>query len=78
MFEDRRFRELVEQGWRQRFVACEPRLSELVSLYQDLGYDVRLEPLPEHSDDAACQDECSVCFQENRDGYRVVFTRKSE
>ena len=38
--------ELVGLGWTRRFIACEPRLSESVELYESLGFEVLLEPLP--------------------------------
>jgi len=73
-----RRQELEEQGWERRFAACEPRLSEARELYESLGYEVLLEPLPEDPAEMGCggQDGCTVCFEEGRERYRVIFTRK--
>ena len=59
------------EGWTRRSVACEPRLSEIKELYEDLGFDVRLEPFDEEEEDS----RCSVCLIEDRERYRVVYTR---
>jgi hypothetical protein len=70
--------ELVNLGWTRRFVACEPRLSESVELYESLGHRVHLEPLPDSPDPTTCEDECRICFEEDKDRYRIIFTRKTE
>ena len=36
--------ELQQRGWTRQFVTDEPRLSEAVELYQEIGYEVHLEP----------------------------------
>lgn len=69
-----RERELEAQGWTRRFVACEPRLSEAVQLYRDLGYEVHLEPLPDSGEDG----ECRTCLEVNIDRYRIIYTRPAE
>lgn len=38
--------ELSRDGWEKKFVSCEPRLSEMAELYESLGLEVLLEPLP--------------------------------
>jgi hypothetical protein len=52
-------------------VACEPRLSELVELYEGLGLEVRLEPLREEDRVG----RCSACYEGDLERYRVIFTR---
>ena len=70
--------ELAKEGWQKRFVAEEPRLSEMVEMYQESGYEVHLEPvsaveeLDERSNE--CQ-ECRICFEGAEDRYQVIFTR---
>ena len=70
--------ELAKEGWQKRFVAEEPRLSEMVELYTETGFEVHLEPLStvEDPDEASveCQ-ECRICFEGNKDKYQVIFTR---
>jgi hypothetical protein len=62
---------LVREGWSRQFTASEPRLSEAVAAYEEAGYEVRLEPLPQEPD---CG-ECRVCFERCEERYRVIYTR---
>lgn len=70
--------ELKKEGWQKRFVAEEPRLSEMVQLYEERGFEVLLEPLSavEGLDEGKeeCQ-ECRICFEGGEDQYQVIFTR---
>ena len=70
--------ELASLGWTRRFVACEPRLSESVDLYESLGHEVHLEALPDNPDPADCEEQCRICFEEDKDRYRIIYTRKIE
>ncbi len=70
--------ELNKLGWERKFVSSEPRLSEMVELYESLGLEVLLEPLPpkEEREEEGCEQKgCTVCFDADRDKYRVIFTR---
>ena len=65
-------RELEQQGWTRQFMADEPRLSEAVTLYASLGFEVRLEPallsMPE--------DACRECYlPQCADRCKVIYTR---
>lgn len=77
----KREEDLVRAGWEKRFVACEPRLSEMVEMYEEIGFEVRLEPLPtkeeiEAESASPCEgNECTVCFDIDRERYRIIFTR---
>ena len=42
----KREQELLRAGWERRFVASEPRLAEAVELYESIGFEVLLDPLP--------------------------------
>lgn len=70
--------ELKKEGWQKRFVAEEPRLSEMVHLYEETGFEVLLEPVSavEEPDEGSeeCQ-ECRICYEGSEDQYRVIFTR---
>ena len=71
---------LEEEGWTRRFVACEPRLSEAVDLYQEMGYEVRLGPFSKEPECESCsgienETECSVCFEGYEEQYKTIFTR---
>jgi hypothetical protein len=75
---------LEKEGWVKQFVASEPRLSEAVNLYTELGFDVHLEPLPKGQECDTCsgtegneaKGECRVCFEGFEDQYRIIFTRR--
>jgi hypothetical protein len=63
--------ELVARGWQIRSTQDEPRLSEMVTLYEDLGLEVRLEPF-----DPGVADGCRDCIAVNPNLYRTIYTRK--
>ena len=69
--------ELINEGWTRRFVANEPRLSEMVELYQSMGYEVHLVPLPLVDCDSADEEsgECRACFKGFEDQYKIIYTR---
>lgn len=75
--------ELERQGWVRQFVANEPRLSEAVALYEELGFEVHLEPLPKGLECGTCagtdgpgeQGACRVCFEGFEEPYRILYTR---
>jgi hypothetical protein len=66
---------VAEKVWTRRTVASEPRLSELVEAYEQLGLEVRLGQLdpknPEHLEEI-----CSVCFEDPEfvKSAKVVYT----
>ncbi|HNQ62627.1 MAG: hypothetical protein ILNGONEN_00903 [Syntrophorhabdaceae bacterium] len=73
--------ELINAGWAKRFVACEPRLTEMVEMYKEIGFKVHLEPLPskEEIDAQGCnENECTACFDVDRDRYRIIFTKQMD
>ena len=75
---------LIKAGWERRFIACEPRLSEMVEMYEEIGLKVHLEPLPtkegiEQEGTKTCADSgCTVCFDVDRERYRIIFTKPPE
>ena len=77
--------ELVRAGWEKRFIASEPRLSEMADMYREIGFEVLLEPLPakEEAAEAGCgsscdEKECTVCYDADTARYRIIFTRRKE
>ncbi len=77
----KREEELLGEGWERRFVATEPRLREAADLYNEIGFDVLLEPLPteEELEGAACEESgCTACFDVDRERYKVIYTRARE
>lgn len=66
---------LLAAGWERKSITDEPRLSELIELYQSLNFDVHLESLtPELLE--AIGEECKSCYLDHWDDYKVIFTRK--
>jgi len=77
----KREEELVAEGWERRFVATEPRLREAVELYQEIGFDVLLEPLPmeDEAKGTGCEESgCTACFEVDRERYKVIYTKARE
>lgn len=75
---------LEKEGWKKRFVANEPRLSEAVQLYEESGFEVHLEPLPKKPTCETCagpeespteEGECRICFDGFEDQFKIIFTR---
>lgn len=64
--------ELVAQGWERRFVTDAARMDEVVALYQDLGYDVRAEPM-RHTE---FNEQCNECELANLLRFRTIYTRR--
>ncbi len=66
--------ELRKNGWNKRSALEEPRLSEVVELYTSLGFEVILEPV--NPGDLGA--DCSMCYQDSCDKFKMVYTRKKE
>ena len=62
--------ELRGAGWNRCFIADEPRLSEAVETYRDIGFEVLVVPV--RADDAACTE----CMRARPDAFRVIYVRK--
>ena len=48
----------------------EPRLSEMVEQYKELGFEVLLEPVDTSSE------ECTSCITAFNDRYKTIYTRQ--
>ncbi len=64
-------RDPAATGWERRFVGAPPRLREHVELYESLGLEVRLEPVPE----GELAPECAGCALALT-LFRVIYTRR--
>jgi len=63
---------LVAQGWERRFTADVQRAKEAMELYEQLGYEVRAEPMrPEELDD-----DCEDCGTVVAFHFLAIYTRK--
>ncbi len=63
---------LVAEGWQRRFTADEQRIQEVVELYKELGYEVRMEPVTT----GELQDDCHECQASSSLRLFTVYTRK--
>jgi hypothetical protein len=61
--------ELKKEGWEKRFTMDGSRLSEAVTLYEEIGFEVMLEPVDISSE------ECTSCLTSVSDRYKTIYTR---
>jgi hypothetical protein len=66
--------QLTAQGWNKRFTADEPRLSEAVEEYKELGFEVLVEPM----DSREMTGECTSCLTASCDRYKIIYTRRKK
>jgi len=59
-------------GWEERFVGQDPKLSEIADLYREIGFEVLIEEY----DPEPCEGCCKICFDESPAKFFVVYTRK--
>ena len=59
------------EGWEARFIGQEPRLSEVIEMYREIGYEVRVQQFSS----IGCDDCCKSCFDESVVPQMVVYTR---
>ncbi len=64
-----------KREWTRQGIFDEQRLTELISLYKELGFNVRIEPV----DSVELENEtgCVECFKENISKYKVLYTKKT-
>jgi hypothetical protein len=61
----------AEHEWREKGTYSEPRLSEVIDMYKELGFEVRLEPFAPNN-----KTECTECMRGSAKRYKAVYTRK--
>ena len=64
---------LEEQGWIRRFTAVGQRLREAVRLYDELGFEVHLEPATPTTTETAGASACEDCLALTMS--RTIYTR---
>ncbi len=57
--------------WKKRGVYHESRYLELVTMYEEAGFEVRVEPFCSEAEDG-----CVACMEADPDQYRTVYTKK--
>jgi len=70
-------KKLSALGWVRKTITDEPRLTELVELYESIGFEVHLEPLSSELL-KLMGEECKACYIGNWERYKVIFTRKNK
>ena len=68
--------QLQAEGWTRRFTALGRRLNEAAELYNELGYEVRLEPVNLDEEETAGAEGCKDCFVTMQ--ARTIYTRPKE
>lgn len=64
--------ELVSQGWERRFMVGPDRLDESMQIYQELGFEIRQEPVKPDEFHEICQDCQTLACND----YVTIYTRK--
>ena len=62
---------LVQTGWEKQATYDDPRLSEMVEMYKEIGLEVHLEPF-----DPENEEGCTVCMQLTPEKFKTIYTRK--
>ena len=61
------------KGWERRGIYDDPRLTQILKMYDEIGFIVRVEPfIPE------MEAGCIECIKENPDKYKVLYTKKND
>ena len=61
-------------GWERRTTIDEPRLSELVETYLEMGFEVVLRPVSGEEPG----EECSECHMAEPERFRTIYTRRRQ
>lgn len=64
--------DLLTAGWERASVTDDRRLEELIETYEEIGFEVKLLPVP--LDDAACTE----CMRQDPDRFRVIYIRRRQ
>ena len=64
--------ELKKEGWEKRFTMDEPRLSEAAEQYQEIGFEVLLEPVD------LSPEECTSCMAASTNTPKTIYTRRKK
>jgi len=61
---------LNKEGWTKQSTHDEPRLSDIVEMYQEIGLDVHLEPFNPNEEPG-----CTDCMRVSAEKYKTIYTR---
>ncbi len=74
---EKRVKELRQGGWEFRFIVDEPRLTEVVELYKELGFEVLIESVIITGGELTADQDCGHCLLGVKDKVVAIFTRKT-
>ena len=63
-------KKLIKEGWEKQATYDDPRLTEMVETYEEIGFEVHLEPFNAENDTG-----CSGCLQLMPDLFKTIYTR---
>ena len=64
-------KKLIKEGWKKQATYDDPRLSEMVEMYEEIGLEVHLEPFnPEN------ETGCTDCMRLMPDLFKTIYTRR--
>ena len=61
---------LIKEGWEKQATYDDPRLSEMVETYEEIGLEVHLEPFNTENETG-----CTGCMQLMPDLFKTIYTR---
>ena len=61
---------LLKKGWQKQATYDDPRLSEMVEMYEEIGLEVHLEPFNVENESG-----CTGCMQVLPDLFKTIYTR---
>ena len=62
---------LISNGWEKKATYDDPRLTEMVVIYEAIGLEVHLEAF-----NAENEDGCTSCMQQFPDQFKTIYTRE--
>jgi hypothetical protein len=66
--------ELEKKGWKRQFITDEPRLSEAVREYEELGFEILLEPI----NPLEMSGDCTSCLMASPERYKSIYSRRKK
>ena len=66
-------KELIALGWEKQTTWDDPRLSEIVEMYEETGFEVHLEPF-----DPFTTSDCTECMKASPEKFKTIYTRDRE
>jgi hypothetical protein len=70
LFDMSREIELIQTGWTKQSTHDEPRLSDVVEAYEEMGLEVHLESFDPHEEEG-----CTECMRVSPEKYKTIYTR---